>query len=124
MKTIKMEFEGREVIGVVLKTTTHLWVHVAGRAHCIELQKQRSHKKQDQLKDPTKIFAPMPGKIIKVNVSAGMKIEEGETLVVMEAMKMEYAMKAATSGVAETVTCKQGGQVALGDLLVEIKTLS
>ncbi len=54
-------------------------------------------------KGSNKIVAPMSGKIVKLMVSAGDKVEIGQPLVVMEAMKMEHTLKAAVAGTVETV---------------------
>lgn len=66
-------------------------------------------------------IAPMPGKILKVLVAAGATVKAGETLVVMEAMKMEHAVKAPHDGVAKDVRAKVGEQVDGGALLVVVE---
>jgi len=48
--------------------------------------------------------APMPGKIIKVMVKEGEQVKEGQTMVIMEAMKMEHVIKANKDGVVESVS--------------------
>ncbi len=65
--------------------------------------------------------APMPGKILKVLVAPGATVKAGETLVVMEAMKMEHAVKAPHDGIAKEVRAKVGEQVNGGALLVIVE---
>ena len=65
--------------------------------------------------------APMPGKILKVLVETGAAVKAGETLVVMEAMKMEHAVKAPHDGIAKEVRAKVGTQVEGGALLVVVE---
>ncbi len=65
-------------------------------------------------------YAPMPGQVLKVLVSAGQQVSVGDPLVILEAMKMEQTLRAATDGVVEAVLVKQGDVVAPGDRLVEI----
>jgi 3-methylcrotonyl-CoA carboxylase alpha subunit len=65
--------------------------------------------------------APMPGKILKVLVESGAVVKAGETLVVMEAMKMEHAVKAPHDGIAKEVRAKVGTQVDGGALLVVVE---
>jgi acetyl-CoA carboxylase biotin carboxylase subunit len=65
--------------------------------------------------------APMPGKILKVLVENGAAVKAGDTLVVMEAMKMEHAIKAPHDGVAKDVRAKAGEQVEGGTLLVVVE---
>lgn len=114
-------FENENIKAVLLRTQTHIWVHLNGRTHCIEVVNKRAHKQQSQEKDPTQIHAPMPGKIIKVLCGAGDHVSPGQTLIVMEAMKMEYALKSSLSGVVVNRPAVAGMQVALGDLLVQLK---
>jgi biotin carboxyl carrier protein len=64
------------------------------------------------------VKAPMPGKVLSVLATAGMAVTRGETLAVLEAMKMEHALAAPRDGVVETVHASAGQQVADGDVLV------
>ena len=64
--------------------------------------------------------APMPGKVIDVRVSIGDTIARGQTLVTMEAMKMEHQLTASTDGVVTEVRVSAGQQVDAGQVLVVI----
>jgi len=64
------------------------------------------------------VKAPMPGKVIAVNVAIGDTVEKGQVLVVMEAMKMEHSLPAPRDGVVESVGMELGAQVAEGLVLV------
>lgn len=55
--------------------------------------------------------SPMPGKIFKVLVSEGDKVKNGDTLLIMEAMKMEHPIKASKDGVVNKILFKEGEQV-------------
>jgi len=65
-------------------------------------------------------YAPMPGQVLKVLVEVGQQVSAGDALVILEAMKMEQTLRAATDGVVEAVLVKQGDVVAPGDTLVKI----
>ena len=67
------------------------------------------------------IKAPMPGKVLAVNVTAGQAVSKGEALVVLEAMKMEHALAAPRDGVIGDVSASAGAQVAEGDILVSLE---
>lgn len=67
------------------------------------------------------IKASMDGGIMDVLVEVGAQVEKGDTLVILEAMKMEHAMKADTSGVIKTVQVSKGDQVKGRQLLIEIE---
>ncbi len=64
--------------------------------------------------------APLAGNIFKVLVSPGDEVEEGETLIILEAMKMETVVSAPKTGVITEVTVKEGDAVAVGDTLVKL----
>jgi acetyl/propionyl-CoA carboxylase alpha subunit len=65
--------------------------------------------------------APLPGAVTKVLVSLGDVVAEGDGLVVLEAMKMEHALRADGAGTVSQVTCEPGQQVDVGDLLVAVE---
>jgi acetyl-CoA carboxylase biotin carboxylase subunit len=64
--------------------------------------------------------APMPGKIIQIRVEAGKSVQQGDVLVVMEAMKMEHSVAAPADGTVAKVHVAEGDQVDGGDLLVTL----
>ncbi|KJS35316.1 MAG: carbamoyl-phosphate synthase subunit L [Hyphomonas sp. BRH_c22] len=66
------------------------------------------------------VKAPMPGKIIAMNVKPGDMVTRGDTLAVMEAMKMEHSLAAPRDGVVESVSGAVGEQVAEGLVLVQL----
>jgi pyruvate carboxylase subunit B len=70
---------------------------------------------------PAPIVAPMPGLVIRVNVSPGDAIEAGQGVVVMEAMKMENELRATTPGTVKSVKVTPGTAVERGALLVELE---
>ncbi len=66
------------------------------------------------------LVAPMPGKVLIVNVSEGDRVTAGQVLVVMEAMKMEHQITAPADGEVSEVRAAVGDQVDNGELLVVI----
>lgn len=67
------------------------------------------------------VYPPMPGKVTEVRVSVGDKIESGQTVCILEAMKMFNELKAPNSGTVRQINVKPGSPVALGDLLILIE---
>jgi biotin carboxyl carrier protein len=70
---------------------------------------------------PARIFAPMPGKLVRVLVTPGQAIEAGQGLVVIEAMKMENELKAPRAGRIKDVPARDGQTVDAGALLVVLE---
>jgi oxaloacetate decarboxylase alpha subunit/pyruvate carboxylase subunit B len=68
----------------------------------------------------TPVTAPMPGMIIKYEKNVGDAVSQGETVVVLEAMKMENALPAPASGTVKSVSFSSGDSVAKGDVLAVI----
>ena len=64
------------------------------------------------------INSPISGKLIKVDSEEGRAVEEGQTLMTIEAMKMEYQIKAPYDGIVEKVNFKEGEQVDIGAVLI------
>lgn len=74
----------------------------------------------DALAGGDAVKAPMPGKVLSLAVKAGDTVTKGQTLAVMEAMKMEMALTAPRDGVIEAVNAAEGQQVNEGDVLVAL----
>lgn len=92
------------------------WVHVAGHTLCID----KIEPGASQLGDEGGMTAPMPGKILDVLVNVGESVEEGQLLMIMEAMKMEHRITASSSGVISSLNFSKGDQVNQGDVLIEV----
>jgi len=69
----------------------------------------------------SKILAPLPGTIYKVISKEGDQVKKGDTILIMEAMKMENNIQAEKEGIIKTLQVKEGEAVLQGDLLAEIE---
>ncbi|MDW7747694.1 sodium-extruding oxaloacetate decarboxylase subunit alpha [Halomonas sp.] len=66
------------------------------------------------------ITAPLAGNIFKVNVRPGDAVEEGDVVIILEAMKMETEVRASGAGTVSSVNVSEGDSVAVGDVLIEL----
>jgi biotin carboxyl carrier protein len=67
------------------------------------------------------ILAPMPGKVVRVQLEAGAAVDKGTGVVVVEAMKMQNEMKSPRAGVVVAINVKPGDTVNAGDVLAVIE---
>lgn len=67
-----------------------------------------------------KVTAPLPGTILKINVSVGDSVAEGQNIMVMEAMKMENQVQTAKGGEVTSIKVNVGDSVLQDDVLIEI----
>jgi acetyl/propionyl-CoA carboxylase alpha subunit len=74
----------------------------------------------EELEAGDAVKAPMPGKVLSVNVEAGATVAKGDALVVLEAMKMEHALTAPRDGVIDTLPAVVGAQVGEGEVLATL----
>jgi len=70
---------------------------------------------------PAPLIAPMPGMIVRVNVEVGERVQAGQGLVVMEAMKMENELRTASAGTVKAIRIAPGTAVERGTTLIELE---
>ena len=66
------------------------------------------------------VKAPMPGNVLDVKVSVGQSVKNGETLLILEAMKMENEIAAPADGVVASINVTKGATVNTGDLMISL----
>ncbi len=67
------------------------------------------------------ITAPMPGKVVRVQIETGATVEKGAGVIVVEAMKMQNEMKSPRAGVVVSINVKPGDTVNAGDVLAVVE---
>jgi acetyl-CoA/propionyl-CoA carboxylase, biotin carboxylase, biotin carboxyl carrier protein len=83
--------------------------------------KRKAAKKAGSAASGDSLASPMQGTIVKVAVEEGQQVEEGELVVVLEAMKMEQPLNAHRSGTVKDLRAEVGGSLAAGTVICEIK---
>jgi biotin carboxyl carrier protein len=96
------------------------WVFLNGIVYELETQ-ATGRRRRRTASGHSSLSAPMPATVIRVEVSPGVSVRRGDTLVILEAMKMELPIRADTDGTVLSVTCKPGDLVQPGVPLVEIE---
>lgn len=120
-------FSGTEVheCRVNEKTKGTFEVNIHGRNYALTIvdpKRLRSGQNSDRHHHgATEIRAPMPGKVVRVQVEAGAQIEKGAGVVVVEAMKMQNEMKSPREGVVVSIKVKPGDTVNAGDVLAVVE---
>jgi acetyl-CoA carboxylase biotin carboxyl carrier protein len=69
----------------------------------------------------TDIEAQITGNVWKIEVSVGDKVEDGDTVVILESMKMEIPVEAEDDGTVKEIRCAEGDSVSEGDVLVVLE---
>jgi 3-methylcrotonyl-CoA carboxylase alpha subunit len=112
--------DGRPLVAHVVKDGSRVLVHAAGRAYELARATGAARHHAGGIHDRA-LTAPMPGQVRAVLVTPGQEVARHETLVVLEAMKMELRIRAPLSGRVHRVGCRVGEVVERGQVLVEIE---
>ncbi len=111
---------GRSLEVTVEETPGGLLVRANGRESCVEISDPRSWRGGRgagiELEGRQQLLAPMPGKIVRVLVAKGEKVETGQGLLVIEAMKMQNEVRSPKSGIVEKLA-REGQTVNAGEVL-------
>jgi 3-methylcrotonyl-CoA carboxylase alpha subunit len=110
----------RRVRVAVAEDTNATWVFVDGRVWTVERTTSGS-RHAGRGRGETSVMSPMPATVVAINAAPGQTVSEGDTLIVLEAMKMELPIKAPRSGVVKIVNCAKGELVQPGVNLLELE---
>ena len=116
-RRIIVELDGVSSFAYVVRSNDQWWIHFQGRIFVVNMHEPGS---QDSSLSEGSLSAPMPGTILDVLVKAGQRVRKGQTLLVMEAMKMEHRIQAPKAGEVTIVHFEKGDRVDMGQNLVEI----
>lgn len=102
------------------------YISIQGEQFCVEEAKTetgaRSIAESATLKGTPTIASPMPGKIVKILVGEGDRVEKGQGLVIVEAMKMENEIRSPGAGIVEKINFKEGDLVDAAEPIMELKS--
>ena len=140
MKTYKMKINGEKYDARIKKyKSDQVIVEVNGIDYEIELEKTDRRKTEIVRSEKTKpalevvktsskpvaasagsVLAPIPGLVLRILVKEGDSITAGETVLILEAMKMESEITSAITGIISKIHVKEGDSVQEGEILIEV----
>ncbi|WP_110207618.1 acetyl/propionyl/methylcrotonyl-CoA carboxylase subunit alpha [Nocardioides daejeonensis] len=115
---LRVEVDGERHVAFVAVSPSQVEVVHRGQRHVFE--RPDPNASHGEVRGEGSVTAPMPGTVLQVLVAEGDTVEAGQSLGMMEAMKMELTLKAPYSGTVTTVAASVAQQVALGDVLFEV----
>jgi len=111
-------------VGIATDAATGLLSVRVGTTHVAVALNGRRGRRDDAghaATGPQRITAPMPGKVVRVPAHAGDAVRARQTIVVIEAMKMENELKATRDGIVSELHASEGASVEAGSLLAVIQ---
>lgn len=110
IKSLHLSINGNPIVVTVEDHRSQIWKNLANS--------------QPAAAQTFEVKAPMPGRVIRVEVNEGDKVISGAGIFVLEAMKMENEIKSPTTGLIESVRVKAGQSVEKGEILLSVKVNS
>jgi len=112
--------DGKNLKGHVVRIKEQIYMHFLGRHFNFD---DVTNQEDDTVGSGPgmieNVIAPMPGSVIKIYVKEGQSVKIGQSIVIVEAMKMENEVKASADAVVSKVNVTEGQQVASGQVLIE-----
>ena len=117
-----VEVDGRQHVVHVAGEPGNRWMHWNGHVFQRPFEEVRVPRARRADAGARQSFtAPMPATVLKVAVEVGASVRKGDTLLVLEAMKMELPIRAEADAKVSAVRCKPGELVQAGAVLVELE---
>lgn len=116
-----IEADGRARLAHVVDDGTTRWVWMEGHVFEIAVEARAASRRRTRTPAGERLAAPMPATVVTVPAQVGMTVARGDTLVVLEAMKMELPLRAPHAGVVRAVHCTEGELVQPGVTLVDLE---
>lgn len=106
-------------------TDMHLWVGAARYAAELRdprsLRSRKTAAQDEDEKGPQKVIAAMPGKVVRILIREQDEVEAGQSILVVEAMKMQNEIKSPKKGTVQKIVASEGTSVNPGDVLAIVE---
>ena len=116
--TLSLRIDGEPVTAIVLEHDNELIITLEGVRHALAVPRTDSAHAEDD----GGLIAPMPGRVVRVYVADGDRVATDAPLLVLEAMKMEYTVRAPADGLVQRILYREGDTVEADTLLAEFTT--
>jgi len=117
---LKIEIGDRVIKAVITEGKKEKFVFVEGNVYKVRPVELTASKKTKK-KQEGDLSSPISGKVVNVKVKKGSKVKKGDVLMVIEAMKMEYLIRAPFSGKVKKINFKEKDQIEIGQETVELE---
>ncbi len=112
--------DGRAHLAWAVRSGDTRWVFIDGEVFVFETGRPLARRRRASAAQGS-LTAPMPATVRQVIVSPGARVQQGDVLLVLEAMKMELPVRAPGDGTVAAVKCRQGELVQAGQELIELE---
>jgi biotin carboxyl carrier protein len=119
---LDLELDGRRLRTYVARSGQRRYVSLRGDAWTLDPPDPRAARRAERAGGGGSLTATMPGRVLDVLVAEGDTVRKGDTLVLLEAMKMELRIQAPADGEVSRVLCAPEQVVERGQVLVELDT--
>jgi biotin carboxyl carrier protein len=118
---LSLRFEGRPITVYYAARGGQTWLSMSGCTYRLEKPAPSKARSAGEQHEAGTVRAPMPSQVRSVQVEAGQQVEKGQTLLLLEAMKMELRVRAPDSGKVKRVLVTDGQTVDKEQPLVEME---
>jgi 3-methylcrotonyl-CoA carboxylase alpha subunit len=116
----RVEIDGRSEVVYIAGPAEDRWAFWNGRVFRGQSDQPQPTAAATRRDAHQALTAPMPATVLKVLVEAGATVKKGETLIILEAMKMELPLRSAADATVRAVHCREGELVQPQTVLVEL----
>jgi biotin carboxyl carrier protein len=119
---LRLAIDGRQVLAWAVEAGESRWVFLEGEVFEIGLsERAEGTRRRARRAGAESLSAPMPATVVRLLVTPGAAVTRGETLLLLEAMKMELPLRAPHDAVIRAVHCAEGDLVQPGRPLVDLE---
>ncbi len=117
---LKIKIGDRIVKAIITEGKTEKYVFANGNVYKVK-QVELTGRKKPKKKEQGDLSSPISGKVVNVKVKKGSIVKKDDVLMVIEAMKMEYLIRAPYNGKVKKVNFKENDQIEIGENTVELE---